>query len=90
MICRGGFHIRPFVSGAYGMLPYEALKIKDYLLASSIATATAICHKNNLRLLHHRVVTGADQIPHLGAVSCFEAFVYGFGESFHKHFIILF
>jgi len=33
----------------------KALSIKDYLLASSIATAT--CHQNNLRLFHHGVVT---------------------------------
>ncbi len=25
VICRGGFHICPFISGAYGMLPYESL-----------------------------------------------------------------
>ena len=30
---------------------------KDYLLASSIATATATCHKNNLRMFHRGGVT---------------------------------
>ena len=37
--------------GRFVNRPYEALQIKDYLLASSFATATATCHLNNLRLL---------------------------------------
>ena len=45
----------------------KALRRKDSLLASSIATATATCHQNNLRLFHHGVVAGSDQIHHLCA-----------------------
>ena len=30
----------------------KALRRKDYLLASSIATATATCHQNNLTFFH--------------------------------------
>ena len=37
----------------------------SYLEASSIATATATCHQNNLRLFDHGVVTGADESHHL-------------------------
>ena len=44
------------------LICYKALQIKDYLLASSMATATATCHKNNLRLFHHGVVTCAEHI----------------------------
>ena len=62
----GGFYIRPFVSGAYGMLPYEALKIKDYLLASSTATATATV------IPGLGVVTCADESHHLCALVSFE------------------
>ena len=46
----------------------KALRRKDYLLASSIATATATCHKNNLRLFHHGVVASGDETHHLCAV----------------------
>jgi len=38
-----------------------------YLEASSIATATATCHQNNLRLFNHGVVTCADQTHHFDA-----------------------
>ena len=41
--------------GRFVNRPYEALSIKDYLLASSIATATATV------ILSLRVVAGADQ-----------------------------
>ena len=46
----------------------KALYIKDYLLASSIATATATCHQNNLSVVfNHGVVAGSDQIHRLCA-----------------------
>ena len=34
------------------------------MLASSIATRAATCHKNNLRLFRHGVVTCADETHH--------------------------
>ena len=50
----------------------KALKIKDYLLASSIATATATCHlKQPAVVSSHGVVTGSNETHHLFAVDAF-------------------
>ena len=54
--------------GRFVNRPYEALYIKDYLLASSFATATATCHvKQPAVVSNHGVVICADETHHLCA-----------------------
>ena len=48
-ICRGGFDIRPFVSGAYGMLPYK-LRSRRRQFTSSVARIQHIFDKNSISL----------------------------------------
>ena len=48
-ICRGGFDIRPFVSGAYGMLPYKLRSRRFYQCASAQFMAKPI---HELRSIH--------------------------------------